>query len=234
MNCCGYKEACLAQINAENCICGMIKKHDINGAKTVFHEQFKMHSFNNIGNGHIVRSIKNHLICFTASITRMLSINDELSIILKARCNDFINEIENTTELEKLKSLGFLIIEELGDNYINETVLSENVILEKAIKYIKINYHGDMNLEITAKEVHVSKNYLSSIFVKELNCKFTNYINGLRIKKAVELMEKSNYSFSHIAALCGFKNQNYFSTVFKRLTNSTPLEYKKLHSSKIE
>lgn len=229
MGCCKLNDSCIYQIDAENCICNMIKNYNLDGAKKVFKEQFKIYELDNIGNGFIIRSIKNHLICFTASLTRMLSSNYELSISLKHLCNKFIATIEKSDDFSELIKLGNVIIDEIGYEFFKYNEPFENALLLEAVKFIKNNLSSNLTLELVAKEIHISKNYLSSIFVKIHNCKFKTYINNLRIKMAIELINSNKYSFSEIAVMCGFKNQYYFSSVFKKVMKCTALTYKKQH-----
>jgi len=55
-----------------------------------------------------------------------------------------------------------------------------------------------------------------------------DYLNGLRIKRARELLEgESERSITDIAALCGFDTSQYFSTRFRREVGRSPREYRR-------
>ena len=51
------------------------------------------------------------------------------------------------------------------------------------------------------------------------------YVNTIRIENAKQAL-KSDTPIAQIAALVGFMEQKYFSTVFKRETGLTPSEYR--------
>jgi AraC-like DNA-binding protein len=56
----------------------------------------------------------------------------------------------------------------------------------------------------------------------------------MRIEKAKKLLrENSEYNVSEIADQCGFCNYNYFITVFRRETGTTPRKYRKNAENKI-
>ena len=55
----------------------------------------------------------------------------------------------------------------------------------------------------------------------------TDYIQLLRLKKAIELMADGNNNISEIAYEVGFSDPNYFSKVFKKAYQLTPSEYRK-------
>jgi transcriptional regulator GlxA family with amidase domain len=50
-------------------------------------------------------------------------------------------------------------------------------------------------------------------------------IRTIRLKRAVQLLEKSQLSIANVAYEVGFNNPNYFSKVFKEEYNLLPSEY---------
>ena len=53
-----------------------------------------------------------------------------------------------------------------------------------------------------------------------------DFVCEMRIKRAAQLIEKSEYSFSQIAYMTGFNDPKYFSRRFKKIMGVTPTEYK--------
>lgn len=53
-----------------------------------------------------------------------------------------------------------------------------------------------------------------------------DFICEMRIKRAAQLIESSEYSFSQIAYMTGFSDPKYFSRRFKKIMRVTPTEYK--------
>ena len=51
------------------------------------------------------------------------------------------------------------------------------------------------------------------------------YINTLKLQRAVELLSSKYYTVSEVAAQCGFANPYYFSTFIKRETGRSPSEF---------
>ena len=62
---------------------------------------------------------------------------------------------------------------------------------------------------------------------KYYNITVTEYINSLRLNYAANLLVNTNYSLTDIYLECGFSNQTYFSTCFKRTYGMTPTAYRK-------
>lgn len=90
----------------------------------------------------------------------------------------------------------------------------------------------DTNLTLTLKEVsqtlNVHPSYLSREFSKYFdNLSFGDYIRGLRIEKAIQLLNESDHSLSEIAYLTGFSDQSHFNRIFKKHTGKNPSTYRK-------
>ena len=62
---------------------------------------------------------------------------------------------------------------------------------------------------------------------REAYCEsFADYLTGVRLQKAVELLECSKKSVSEILNEIGWENKNYFYTTFKQRYGMTTSEYR--------
>jgi AraC family transcriptional regulator len=52
------------------------------------------------------------------------------------------------------------------------------------------------------------------------------YLNQFRVSKAQALLETTDKSIAEIGQEVGFCDQSYFGSVFRRLLNTTPREYR--------
>ena len=226
MSCPIYSEDYL-QFVVEDNICMQLKSHDIEQAVTTFNEYFTSNNSKNFGGDFYIRSLKNHMICLLVSLSRILSINPNKLFKLRTSCNNFITNIESKDCVNEILKIVECAIRSFGQIIKSSPYSSNSKIINNAITYIEDNISSDLTLASVSAEVHLSKNYLSSLFYEETNMKFTQFINSLRVSKAKELLINSELSLSYISNLCGFKNQSYFSTIFKEHTKYTPFEYKK-------
>lgn len=85
--------------------------------------------------------------------------------------------------------------------------------------------------QITLGQVaeHVSFNpeYFSRLFARETGLHFVAYLNNLRMRRAVELLERTDKKIYEIAEEVGFSNVSYFSTVFKKNFGQNPNVYQR-------
>ncbi len=100
-----------------------------------------------------------------------------------------------------------------------------NFVIEDAIKYIKEHLTEDLNLENIAKQMSISPIYFHNKFKASVGKTLHDYTEEQRIKKAINLLQTTDYSLTKIAFECGFSSQSYFSYVFKRRMKQTPRKY---------
>lgn len=100
-----------------------------------------------------------------------------------------------------------------------------NALLKMAIEFIEQNYQKDLSLEEVSSFVQISPFYLSKIFKKETGENFIDYLTGIRIRKAKELLTNPVLTIKDICYQVGYKDPNYFARVFKKIVGITPTEY---------
>ncbi len=113
--------------------------------------------------------------------------------------------------------------------YMDESSLPicTNESLKKAISYIRMNYQTDISISDVAGQTGVGERYLRKLFAQHLNLSPLDYLNQIRINKAIELLRNTEMSIKEICFICGFKSPQYFSRVFKQQMGITPREVTK-------
>lgn len=102
-----------------------------------------------------------------------------------------------------------------------------------AKRYLDLNYSQNISLDSLALATHTNKYYLSHTFSKCLGISPINYLIQKRLQISKDLLTSTNYSIAQIASSTGFASQSYFSQIFKKFTNLSPNQYRKLNSSKL-
>ena len=100
-----------------------------------------------------------------------------------------------------------------------------NPIVNATIYFIQQHFNQDLSLETLASNCFCSPSYLSRLFHKSTNSTIIDYINSVRIERAIHLMNISRLPLSEIAFEVGYRNFSHFSTVFKKITQRSPSEY---------
>lgn len=100
-----------------------------------------------------------------------------------------------------------------------------------AIQFIDKNYKKDISLEEIAREIHHNPSYLSHVFKKEVGVTFLQYLNNLRIKKACNLLSRSNMTTEEISYEVGYNSSSYFHKIFRTYMNMTPKQWRSKYPS---
>ena len=99
------------------------------------------------------------------------------------------------------------------------------MLIEDALRYIRNNLTEDLSLEKMAQQMALSPIYFHKLFKAAVGKTLRDYVEEQRIKKAIDLLQTTDYSLTKIAFECGFSSQSYFSYIFKRRMKTPPRKY---------
>jgi two-component system response regulator YesN len=102
----------------------------------------------------------------------------------------------------------------------------EHIIFE-IVKYLDSHYADDLTLQNIAERFFLSREYISRKFKQQFQENLSDYIERIRMAKAKLLLLNPQYRIAQIAELVGYKDEKYFSKVFKKLDGISPNEYRK-------
>ncbi len=92
-------------------------------------------------------------------------------------------------------------------------------------EYIEQNLDGRLLLNEVAEVFGLSPAYLSSIFKKNTDVGFSEFVSTRKIEKAKELLLKEDMKVYEVSDALGFESAYYFSKVFKKVEGMSPREY---------
>lgn len=95
-------------------------------------------------------------------------------------------------------------------------------------KYIEQFLHEELSLHDISSRFFLSREYISRKFKQEMNENLTDYVARMRIERAKKLLADTQLRISVVAERVGFQDEKYFSKVFKKWTDMSPNEYRKL------
>jgi transcriptional regulator GlxA family with amidase domain len=77
-----------------------------------------------------------------------------------------------------------------------------------------------------ARRVGVTANHLVRVFRSTLDTTPGRYLTDMRVRDAQMLLAHSSFSIKWVAAMLGFRDQLYFSRVFRRAIGASPTEFR--------
>ncbi|MCM3633387.1 helix-turn-helix domain-containing protein [Paenibacillus camelliae] len=102
---------------------------------------------------------------------------------------------------------------------------------EKIIDLVQRYYDTDLTLEECASRLHYNANYLSSVFRKETNVSFSDYLTMYRFKMAKKWLSENDMPIKDIAAKLRYNNSQNFIRSFRKLEGMTPGQYRDKYKS---
>lgn len=107
------------------------------------------------------------------------------------------------------------------------TTSSDDTFIFKLNKVIMENMENEgLNVEFISQKLGISRASLYNRLKALTGIGANEYVNKLRIEKAMELLRQTELNMTEIAEHTGFSTSRYFSTAFKKYTGITPTQYK--------
>lgn len=130
----------------------------------------------------------------------------------------------------KCKSLIYDILFEFERLSSSHDVKRAQTIMLPTIKYIYENYTDkNFSLSQAIDASHISPAYFRRLFKGVYGTTPNIFVNRLKIEKAKMLISEQTHTLSEISERCGFLNEKYFFSVFKKTVGSTPTEWSRTH-----
>jgi AraC-like DNA-binding protein len=140
--------------------------------------------------------------------------------------NLYTKLIQETKNTEELADAMYRIVDDMAEQIHGLQGIQHVSVLKKAEDYILENLERKISLKEISSATGFSSPYFSTLFKEEMGENFSSYLNRLRVKKASALLTSTNLSLSRIAASCGFKDQSWFSKIFKHYAGICPGKYR--------
>lgn len=139
---------------------------------------------------------------------------------------------ESDTEFQTrnlFSEIWLLLLEEIQQMDKSSTPVStvNQERLLSMMSFIQKNYQEKISLEEIASSAMISTREALRCFQNSIHEAPFEYLMSYRIEMAKKLLKSTNLSVTDIALQTGFSSSAYFSKIFKRTCNMTPLAYRK-------
>lgn len=103
----------------------------------------------------------------------------------------------------------------------------QNELIDNIQEYIEENYaNPDLGLGTVSITFGISEGYVSSLFKKQTTIGFNEYVEKIRMGKAIDLLKEDEESIETIAEKVGYNSVQSFRRAFKRIYGTTPKNYR--------
>ncbi|KKI94162.1 AraC family transcriptional regulator [Bacillus sp. SA1-12] len=163
--------------------------------------------------------------------TIVISVHDEFHFVqhaIRSGVTDYL--LKPIEEFDLKLCLEKWLDKRKGEEEKKEDITYEDLptsTIDQVLFYLKNTPLSEITLKEAADRVHMNPSYLSQLFKQQLNKKFVDYLTELRIDEAKRLLLYTSLRISEIADRVGYSDLAYFSNNFKRITGSSPSDFRK-------
>lgn len=140
---------------------------------------------------------------------------------------DIIDKVKRAEDIASIKSIFILEVNEIIDVLHTEKTQYSPVI-KQILTIVDKDYQKDMSLKTLAGKYNMNVAYLGQMFLKEVGCPFSYYLNNTRCKKGRELILNSNMKINDIANMIGYADISYFYRTFRKYYGVSPASLREL------
>ncbi len=101
--------------------------------------------------------------------------------------------------------------------------------LSRAIAIMNRDFADNLPIETLSQRAGISTPNLYSLFKRYLNVSPHQYLLNLRLRKARTMLASNEKSIKEISLECGFENLESFYRAFRKNSQMTPAEYRRLN-----
>ena len=146
-----------------------------------------------------------------------------------------IQKINAESNTERITKITLEMVIKLAEEARKARSLFSNLspAISRCVDYIRLHYSEEISLSVLIDIAAMSKASLTRRFLKETGYTISSFIRDTRCYHAKKLLEKTELSIKEISSYVGYEDYNYFTKVFRSVTNLTPSEYRSKHSKRL-
>lgn len=202
-----------------------IKLGNLDNAMQTLHELNKLER-PTLANDSL-RSLKNGLIISCSLYTRAVidaGIHPEDAF---DQSDLFIKHIESMNNKRSLLEFDYEMLEQFILLLREEQYHRYPYPINTVVSYIKSNIASKLSVKSIAKHHHLSADYLSKLFTKEVGMPLSQFIQEEKVTLAKHFLEHTTLSVTDVSVVLEFSNPGHFSNIFKKHTSLSPSAFKK-------
>ena len=145
----------------------------------------------------------------------------------EARVNEVIAETNNPFRINIIQHLNTAYYYRYFYSLFFRLKSNNNNICDRFFLLLDENFVDKQNVEFYADSFSLSKGYFEVLIKNSTGRSFKSWLDERLITEAKRLLLENHNSIEYIAEFLGFHSQSNFSRFFKRMTNVSPIEFRK-------
>lgn len=173
-----------------------------------------------------MRQLKNTFIVTATLVSRAAirgGLDSEEALTMSDR---YIQHCELIDDIGRITNLQFKMINDYTERVARIRIGKKpSKLVTDVANYIQKHLSEPISTEEMAKNLFMSRSYLSTKFKEITGETLTDFILKEKVEEGKRLLRYSDKSLPAISSYLGFSSQSHFSRVFKKYTGYTPKEY---------
>ncbi|RCW51681.1 helix-turn-helix domain-containing protein [Paenibacillus prosopidis] len=176
---------------------------------------------------HVVQLAISHLTMTVNSILFTIQKNNNLDV--EASLGIHIPTPDKFETIDELNDMFFSLFDDIQSKLSVKRTTKQGELIRKINDLINKEYaNPNFSLNWIAENLDMSSIYLSRVYKQQTLTAIVDVINNVRLERAKEHLEQTDWSIIDIAVKCGYTSSSYFHRMFKKNFGVTPTDYRKV------
>ena len=172
-------------------------------------------------------SIVVHFTDCNYSIPEKVSFKESAGVGMK-----FVRMLENWSDGASVNAIKSRVYDIFSCFEKERDSLANNTDIAECLGYVKERFTDpDLTVDSLCTRFHVSRSSLQRRFNEIMGVNPKKYVTDLRMKYAVDLLITESIPISEVACASGYRDEKYFSRIFKEKYGCTPTDMREIGKS---
>lgn len=99
--------------------------------------------------------------------------------------------------------------------------------VKEAVAYMNEHYNEELTLGFISSLVNMTPQHFCKIFKESTKVTYIDYLKKIRVEHAKELLIQGKMTISQISDRVGYRDPNYFGSLFKKTVGKSPSQFQK-------
>lgn len=144
---------------------------------------------------------------------------------------DYTRHRVTTMELADITPMLIRLVEHITEELGRRKLSKEYQLVRTMVRYMEENLQENIGVQDIADQVNLGISSVSTIFKEETGSTVYDYLTGLRIDRACELLKDTPLKIAEIALQVGYQNENSFIRAFRKNKSVTPGKFREMNKS---
>lgn len=122
------------------------------------------------------------------------------------------------------------ILRAMGIRASDKSMPLDKSYVDLAMEYMMVYYNSNIRIEDICRQINISPYHFIRMFKDKTGITPHEFLQRVRIDKAVEMLKSGHYSVMETASLCGFVSADHFARSFKHAMGIPPSEFRRIYS----